>query len=141
MGLKSMIRAFSIFGVAILLAGCSSGNQFPTEEVRGKIMFRNAPVTTGTVVFVPEGDMPSATGEIKPDGTFQLTTYDEHDGAVIGMHSVMVTSLEDMSDKLPEERSGTPRSLVPPKYSNYNTSGLTAEVTEGEANSVTLELK
>ena len=136
-----MIRSLSLFGVAVLLAGCSSGNQFPTEEVRGKIMYRNAPVTTGTVVFVPEGDMPSASGEIKPDGTFQLTTYDEHDGAVIGKHSVMVTAVEDMSNMLPEERSGTPRTLVPPKYSNYTTSGLMAEVTEGEPNSVTLELK
>ena len=136
-----MIRAFSIVVVTAMLAGCSSGDQFPTEKVSGKIMYRNAPVTTGTVVFVPEGDMPSATGEIKPDGTFQLTTYDEHDGAVIGKHSVMVTAVEDMSNMLPEERSGTPRSLVPPKYSNYTTSGLTAEVTEGEPNSVTLELK
>jgi hypothetical protein len=136
-----MIRICLMLATVVVLAGCSAGDQFPTEKVSGKITYKNQPVTTGTVVFVPNGDMPSATGEIKPDGTYELTTYEENDGAVIGTHQIMVTAVEDMANKLPEERSGTPRSLVPQKYSNYSTSGLTAEVKEGEPNTVNLELK
>jgi hypothetical protein len=136
-----MNRVWTILAVPVLLAGCSASNEFPTEEVRGKITYRNAPVTTGTVVFVPEGDKPAATGEIKPDGTFELTTYEENDGAVIGKHTVMVTAVEDMAGKLPEDSSGTPRVLVPFKYSNHSTSGLTAEVVEGQPNAISLDLK
>jgi hypothetical protein len=50
--------------VALLLVGCSGETRFSTAKVRGKISYRNKPVPNGTVMFVPEGDLPAATGEI-----------------------------------------------------------------------------
>ena len=136
-----MHRSFVALVLLGLLAGCSGSDQFPTAKVSGKITYQNKPVPNGTVMFVPEGDKPSATGELKPDGTYELTTYEEGDGAVLGPHTVMITAVEDMSNKLPEQRSGTPQALVPVKYTNNSTSGLTAEVKDVEVNTINFELK
>ena len=125
---------------ALLIAGCSSGNEFPTAKVTGKITYRGKPVPTGTIMFVPEGNMPTATGEIQPDGTYQLTTYDANDGAVLGPHAVSITAIEEQKDVLPAQRSGTPEPIVPAKYMSHTTSGLTAEVKD-EPNSLDFELK
>lgn len=130
-----MIHRNTLFILSLLilspLAGCGSGG-LPTAPVRGKITFQGKPVPNGSVVTMPEGDMPSATGEIKPDGTYELTTYTAGDGAVLGKHTLMIMAVEDMSDKLPEERSPTPGLIVPSKYTSFATSGLTIEVKQGE---------
>jgi hypothetical protein len=135
-----MTRVCTVLVLA-LLTGCSASDQLPTAKVTGKVAYKGKPVPTGTIMFVPKGDKPSATGELKSDGTYELTTYEEGDGAVLGPHTVMITAVEDMSDKLPELRSGTPRALVPGKYTNNSTSGLTAEVNDVEVNTIDFELK
>jgi hypothetical protein len=124
-----------------LVVGCSSGNEFPTAKVRGKITYRNNPVPNGTVLFVPQGDKPTATGELNSDGTYELTTYEPGDGAVLGPHTIMITAVEEMTDKLPEQRSGTPKALVPVQYTSNSTSGLTAEVNDTDVNTIDFELK
>lgn len=120
-------------GVAfcILLAGCN-GSQQPTAPVRGQITYDDKPVTSGTITFVPKKSGPAATGEIQKDGSYVLKTYKTGDGAVLGEHTVMIISLEDQTGKLPEHRSQTPPTLIPPKYSNNQTSGLSATVKEGD---------
>jgi hypothetical protein len=135
-----MTRVCTILVLA-LLAGCAASDQLPTAKVTGKVTYKGKPVPTGTIMFIPEGDKPSATGELKSDGTYELTTYEEGDGAVLGKHSIEINALEDMAGKLPEQRSGTPSSLIPDKYSNRSTSNLSAEVEDVEVNTIDFELK
>jgi hypothetical protein len=74
-----------------LLAGCGQS----IVPIKGKVMFEGKPVTAGSVTFqldVPEDQMyagrPSS-GEVQPDGSFQLTTNSPNDGAPLGRHRVV----------------------------------------------------
>jgi hypothetical protein len=74
----------------LYLAGCGDGLTY--VPVKGKVTLKNAPVTAGTVVFVPSVDNPlrvSAKGKLNPDGTFELTT-DGKSGVPIGSYVACV---------------------------------------------------
>jgi hypothetical protein len=121
-----------------LACGCGS-DRLPTAVVNGKITYKNKPVPNGSILFSPEKG-PSATGDIKPDGSYTLTTYRAGDGAVLGKHTVTIAAFEDTSNKLPEERPGLPTAIIPAKYESAATSGLSADVKAGE-NTVNFDLK
>jgi hypothetical protein len=116
--------------LAAFTSGCS-GNQFPTAVVRGTVSIAGKPLRTGTVMFVPNGNVPSASGEIDSAGRYTLTTYSPGDGAVIGPHRVMIVAVEPVGRGLPEDPYNGLKQLTPPKYGNEKTSGLTAEVKAG----------
>ena len=90
-----------------------------------------------------------AIGNILPDGTYRLTTFREGDGASYGRHAVTITarrvadeaaqpkSFEEeirMASKPSASRGSRPRItwLAPQKYSERDTTPLTAEVTAGK---------
>lgn len=126
-------------GLGLLAAGCG-GDKVKTYSVSGKVTYKGRAVPNGTVTFVPDPSGPPATGEIKPDGTYTLTTYSSGDGAVAGRHKVVIVAMEDAGEKLPEERKPLPPPIVPAKYTSPATSPLTAEV-KTEDNTVNFELK
>jgi len=129
-----------LYLAAAVAIGCTKKGGLATAPVSGKVTYRGKAVPTGTVMFVPS-EGPAATGEIGTDGTYKLTTCHPDDGAVIGKHKVTITALQGMGDALPEQRSPTPPPLIPAKYLNDETSGLTAEVKAGTKNEVNFELK
>jgi len=88
-------------------------------------------VPHGTVTFFPASGQ-AATGEIRPDGTYELTTFRRGDGAVAGEHKVVIVALDDTSAKLPEQRSGTPPAIIPDKYTSIATTDLRGTVQEGD---------
>ena len=87
----------SVFGLFVL-TGCGSGHPAPTYPVTGKVVFSDdgTPLSTGGSILwesVPDepGVLPfNASGAIQADGTFELTTFEEGDGAVAGEHRVLV---------------------------------------------------
>jgi hypothetical protein len=93
--------------MAFLLAGCG-GTDFPTAKVLGKVVFEDAPVTGGTVTFVPinaDGsprDGKAAVGTIGDGGVFELRTYEDGDGAITGHHKVVYSPPVDLSDETRE---------------------------------------
>ena len=104
------------------LGGCGSGPAlFP---VSGKVTYKDGkPVTAGFVMFEPVGQKISARGEIQPDGSFQLGTYGNNDGAIEGEYKVLIAP-----PPLPEE--GKPRSpAIHPKYRNLESTPLKFTVT------------
>lgn len=81
--------------VALLpLAGCGGGaDEKPTAKVTGSVTYNGKAVTGGQVIFTPksnESGLPGkgGVGIVQPDGTFSVGTYDESDGAVIGVHTL-----------------------------------------------------
>jgi hypothetical protein len=126
-----------------LIGGCSGGSG-DLAVVEGKVTYNGKPVPNGTVNFLPaNGDKPSATGEIQPDGSYSLQTYlgsRPSEGAVIGKHKVVVVAMQDMSNRLPEERSPLPPPIVPVKYTSPATSDLEVQV-ESKKNTIDLDLK
>jgi hypothetical protein len=113
--------------------GCGSGNVVPPSliPVKGKVTYKGQPVTKGIVRFEPDsGFGRMATGELKSDGTFELTTLKSGDGVVAGEHRVTVGDFDKILSK--------DRALR--KYGNASNSGLKAEVTP-EKNEFTFDLK
>jgi hypothetical protein len=79
---------------ALLLAGCGSSGK---SQVSGTVISAGQPVTGGSVSFVPEAKPGAtavgrvATGGVRSDGTFSLSTDTNEDGALIGRHEVVYT--------------------------------------------------
>ncbi len=133
----------SQFSCAILLGvatGCGEG-QLATAPARGEIRIDGKPLANAYVVFTPEKG-PCATAHSDDDGGFVLSTYRDGDGAVVGKHYVTVSARESTN----EPARGAPgltqpgRSLIPVRYNNSATSGLTYNVTAGNENRFTIVL-
>jgi hypothetical protein len=103
-------------------AGCSD-----TVPVRGTVMREDSKVSGGTVMFRPVGPGKPAYGVIQSDGTFELATNRDGDGAMAGEYRVTVTGEND-----PETGSaGT--TYVGPRKTTY-------KVVAGEINDFDIEI-
>ena len=125
------------------IAGCSGPALPLTAPVSGIVTLNGTPLTRGMVHFVPDNSKGStgrmAVAYIQPDGRFHgAMCFKPNDGALIGLHKIAV----DVRNVAPEPTQPgespagppQPRSLVPIRYSNQDTSGLTVEVKAGTAN-------
>lgn len=140
---KIVVLPQLLMAVAVcLISGCGGGNGLETAPVTGKVMYQGKPLPYGTISFQPQAGSP-ATGKIQPDGTFVLGTYGDRDGAIVGINKVLITATEIDAGAAPEADPNTemqvPKSVIPTKYGSFSTSGLTAEVSQGE-NDFTFEL-
>jgi hypothetical protein len=116
--------------------GCGKpSHQLETAPFRGKVTLDGQPLTAGYVTFVTARGR-SSSGEIQPDGTFEMSTYQAGDGAQVGSHPVVITPVpQDVA--LPP---GGKRVPIPERYQRAGTSGFTAEVKPGEDNYTELKL-
>jgi predicted small lipoprotein YifL len=120
-------RLLVFLTVVAMLAGC--GKSYPDYyPVTGKVYYRDQPLTTGVVMFQPPSG-PPATGQIQSDGSFTLVTHGRADGAMPGLNQVRITAREMKADAA-EMALG--KHLIPERYSQFSTSGLTAEVSAGD---------
>lgn len=148
-----------------LLVGCSKGPARPkTYPVTGTVTLNGQPVEGATVVFVPKAATQSgqaagqqgpqvATGETDAQGHYQLGTFAKGDGAVPGEYLVKVFKYPkpatptgpgggDENYQPPEENApppAPPKNLLPDKYANEQTSGLSFTV-EAKPNTFDIQL-
>ena len=109
-----------------LVVGCGDAGP-PLAEVSGIVTYDGQPLPTGTITFVPQGaDLPYAYATIQGDGTYYAETPEYGNGVPVGNHKVMISAMKDMGPEAPVEL------LIPSKYSSDQSSGLTANVVEGE---------
>lgn len=135
------------------LAGCanseSGGRHPPVAKAGGTVLYQGQPVAGAEVTF--NNAEANSTGTAKTDaaGRFQLSTFGSSDGVVPG-HQLVAIRRVDVIDKTPPgvdvSAGGTAvppeyRWIVPQKYSNAATSGLTADVKAGAANDFNFDLK
>lgn len=121
--------------LVLAIVGC--GDSTPeVVPVQGKVLLDGKPLTKGSVATLPSAGR-GAHGTLSSDGTFELTTFAQNDGARLGTHKVAVSSF-DMIGTGPEAAQG--RSLIPERYANPQSSGLTIEVTADGPNEPVLEL-
>jgi hypothetical protein len=80
-----------LLGVAVM--GCGAGKP-KLVTVTGKVLFKNEPVTGGSIWFVPEaantyqGEKPSCLLQV--DGSFNMRTYPYGNGVPPGPYKVML---------------------------------------------------
>lgn len=155
-----MWRMVSLFagwsGLLLVAGGCGSGDMVPVE---GVVTLDGQPLEGAAVSFVPDQKGRPAQGETDAAGKFTLSTAAAGDGVVPGKYKVGVSKMEKPSGgaagaagAAPEgqvQLSGPPmgkgspplpKSLVPGKYVNPNTSEITVVVEKGMA-PVQIELK
>jgi hypothetical protein len=110
------------------------------------VTFEGRPVEAGTITFYPELGGRPAVGKIHSDGVYELTTYHQGDGALLGAHKIAIeakqvtsTGVEPKSfaEELAQENASRrpPKTnvtwLVPQRYSSTESSGLTATIVSG----------
>ena len=133
--MPSKILSLAMLAIVVLgTSGC--GNSSPkTIRVTGSVTFDGKAMTKGKVTFLPirEGDGElnrPAIGTIKPDGTYELSTFKPGDGAIPGKYKVTVVD-ETVPDPEEVTKGATATSSIPGGYASPATSGLTADVTDG----------
>jgi hypothetical protein len=114
--------------------GCDSQTFFP---VSGKVTYKDGkPLTAGLVIFEPVSQKIGARGEIQADGSFQLGTHKNNDGAMEGEYKVLIAP-----PPLPEEGKRL-RSPIHPKYQNLESTPLKFTVTrDGAKNKFNIEVE
>lgn len=123
----------------ISLAGCHHGPKM--VPVKGKVTLNGRPLEFGAVFFQPSSGQ-AAVGDIQPDGTFALSTYKQYDGAVVGKHKVRIACYESQRPgtvKGPGEQS-LGKLLIPQKYTLFEQSGFTADVTVDRTEPFTFDM-
>ena len=103
--------------------------------------FLGKPTPEATVFLHPadgNGDVtvPHPRGVVKADGTFVLGTYEKGDGAPPGEYTVTVQWLQRRNGA-----EGMPSNVLPEKYANPKTSGLTVKITAGKNDLPAIDLK
>jgi hypothetical protein len=114
------------------VAGCGSG----FAEVSGTVSCDGKPLPFGTIQFLGQDGVPRA-ADVRPDGTFSVQVP-------VGEAKVLVSCIDPGArrpaggsasrDGRAAPRSGSSRngSLIPQRYSDWNTSGLSVSVKRGK---------
>lgn len=115
----------------------NAGNRPGTVPVSGVLTLDGQPVEGATVMFVPaKGGLyagGAAAGKTDGKGKYTLTTFKPGDGAVPGTYTVVITL------NVTDER-GEVKSLLPKRYADPRTSGLTVEVAKQGPNEFYFDL-
>jgi hypothetical protein len=132
-----------------------------THRAGGVVEYQGKPLSRATVTFVARdesrGKELSAVGFTDDRGHFQLKTFRPGDGAIAGSHRVMVEKQSLADGQSDNERPTASREeyeaqraaaavrpklvrVLPGKYSSFDTSGLTADVTEKGPNEFVFRL-
>lgn len=124
--------------ICLLAAGCGPGRP-ATVPVRGAVTLDGKPVAGAQVMLMPQEGGRPAQGVTDDAGRFALETFAPGDGALPGRHAVTVTCRR-VSGAAPDADGlegavapGGPKVewIVPQRYSDPKTSGLSAEVAPG----------
>ena len=127
--------------LVLLLGGCSQDASMPKlGKVHGKVTYKGQPLDGGRVVFTPAAGKGGETGQgaigqIGTDGSYELTTFNTGDGAILGQHvvTVVVPQKGEMPkpDKYSQIKYVLPKNVTPPKYATADKSPLRCTVVEG----------
>jgi hypothetical protein len=116
------------------------GRAAPLVPVTGRVVFPDqAPVTFGTIEFIPRSNGPPARGAIDPQGHFTLRTAGR-EGARSGEYRVVVVQLavaEGVKPHIHQETHDTPR-RVSPRHAEAGQSELSATVTPDAPNELVI---
>ncbi len=126
--------ALSLFLIG--LAGC--GSDVPeTARVFGRVTYQGRPVASDPanhleceIRFWPEDGRRPALGQLDAEGNYRLSSFGQNDGAIPGKYIVTIKAVKV---HLPEGgKDGWLEWIVPEKFENQETSGLTAAVEPGK---------
>jgi hypothetical protein len=145
--MRSLAFIGACFGLTFLM-GCGGGDA-KKATISGKVTYKGAPLAGGTLKLVPTSGGSSYPVYIKPDGAFQVTD------APVGNMQVAIESTgsgtgatTDSTKMAPPAGGGRPVAtpapsngpVIPARYNNPKTSGLTWDVKAGRNSEKTFDL-
>jgi hypothetical protein len=143
-----------LIGVS-LFAGCSKYSRPPLVQVEGTVQYKGKPLVQGTIVFDVTGST-IGNAEIVNGQIVNPTTYRQDDGIPVGNAKIAVYSTKTIQQPSSSTKSDYPEghpgnttnsgppttvSLIPEKYNNPQTSGLTWTLEKGKVNTIHLEIE
>lgn len=139
--MSSLTRTIALLSACTLplLAGC---NPDGVQPVKGRVIWKDtqqpAVELAGSLISFEQADtQTSARGQIKPDGSFQLTTNQENDGAKIGEHVILLMEIGRLPQ--PSEPTKLMPGKIPTRYAT-NESDLRTTIKPG-LNQPTIEIE
>ena len=134
--------------LVVILGGCGESGLPDMIPIRGTVIFNEAPLTEGTVLYLPKSPGGrQARGDIQPDGSFRLTTLRADDGAQIGEYDIVVIALKPHPGEPSREELEAAGGLIqrgyaiPEKYINRKTSGLSDSVNKDHSGTMKIVLE
>lgn len=117
-------------------------------RVEGTVTVDDRPAADAAVTFIPhkkpkmKGQPPASFGRTDSAGRFTLVLNGGRPGAVVGVHSVTVTNVPSLpvATPSPAAQKSDPPVVVPNRYADATSSGLTVEVKADEKNEFPLKL-
>jgi hypothetical protein len=134
MKVNRWVPVLALATTAPLLAGCGNSG-LPLASVTGQVQLDGAPLPDAVVEFQPPGSSPSY-GKTDANGEFELKYTRDKPGALIGKHTVKITSGAYVTDEQGEEHVRP--EVVPLRYNDQTE--LTRLVEQG-GNEFTFELQ
>ncbi|MEX1041815.1 MAG: hypothetical protein WDZ51_14345 [Pirellulaceae bacterium] len=131
------LSALISFFLLVPLVGCGNSST-PRESVSGTVTLEGQPLVDGSILFSPQGDGPSAGGEIV-NGQYTLA---RELGPAPGKYRVEISSWrstgKSIYDAASEREEETLVSVIPPRYNSR--SELQVEIEPGKENRFDFEL-
>lgn len=144
--MKNFALCLAALAMLAVLPACSKA--IKTEGVTGVVTYNGEPLADATVKFIPTDATGSQSyGKTNEKGEYKLQTLlgAADAGTTPGEYKVTVDCIEtvetgNMIEENGEEKEETiAKSLIPEKYNNAETSGLTATVAPGD-NTINFDL-
>jgi len=139
-----LIWAVSLAGLAFVLTGCGSREpRVPVVAVSGKISFQGQAPAGAQVVLHPVAKSAESnvapSGTVKEDGTFQISAYDQGDGAPPGEYVATVEWFRIISTG--EGSGGRGPNVLPPQYASPQYSPLRVTVKSEPTDLPSIEIR
>ena len=135
LGLKA--RAFFALAVCVFLPGCEPSNEKAVYPVKGQLFVRSQPAEGALIILSPaDGADPSGWTAGYPravasaDGSFQISTYEDNDGAPAGEYIVLVQWRKPVSGSMPSDPETEVPDRLGGRYMDPQASKLRATVSE-----------
>lgn len=121
-----------LFVVAVSL-GCSKSDRIAVHPVEGQLTWNGQPLPNAFVVLHPQDKsnpkLLTARAQTGADGKFQLSTYDQADGAAAGEYKVTVEYYRPVKNGSGFEPGPN---VLPAKLARPETSEISVRVAEGK---------
>ena len=149
--MRGVLRVLTSAVLTVSVAGCGGG-AFEVVPAGGSVQFNGAPVSAGSITMVPvaaAGAEPGkpAKAELRADGTFELSTYGQFDGAIPGRHTVIYEGPEGEEAEEAESETETAdpnarkaRNTAKQRTALQVKAGTEVEVKSGSENRFVIEL-
>ena len=89
--------------LAMSLTGCNQGDRPTIVRASGKVTLNGAPVAGASVSFQPVGGGRPCGGVTNAQGIYEITSYEQNDGAPVGEHRVAIIKIAGEGARKPAE--------------------------------------